>query len=122
MIVPSGLGLPNLLNVRLGFWLDRRLVGFLDQAPRGRRLAVGNHQPGVGEVDSNAVARVAKDFDPDALGLQDGSQQVSLHPVPRDDDGPALDAHRLPAYLRADAGPKSASVVAGGRDHGRVVG
>src|SRR5258708_7889741 len=99
IVLPDGLG-P--LNVGFG----RRLVRLADDLAGGRRLLVGDHDPGVGQVDPYPVGMVAEDLYHQAVGLEDRRHQVGLDALAPEDHGPALDCHHYQ--------PSEGSTVMGG--------
>ena len=88
-----------MLNVRLGRGLSFTLA---NEVEGGRGLVVGDHDLGVGQVDSHPVRMVAEDLDPYAVGLQDGGDQVGVDALAPEDDGPAFDAHSINCARSSD--------------------
>src|SRR5258708_25048419 len=99
IVLPDGLG-PRTVGV------GRRLGRLADDLAGGRRLLVGDHDPGVGQVDPYPVGMVAEDLYHQAGGLEDRRHQVGLDALAPEDHGPALDCHHYQ--------PSEGSTVIGG--------
>src|SRR5712692_1096877 len=74
--------------------LARRGFGLLDQPAGGAGLVVRDEQAGFREVDSDPVGGVSEDLHPQAIGLEDGLQDLGLEPLAFEDHRPAFDPHQ----------------------------
>src|SRR5467141_771230 len=67
--------------------------GAADELPGPLGLDIRDQDSGLGEVHRCRVGMVAEDLDPEAVGLEDGGDEVGLEPLAAEDHLPALDAH-----------------------------